>query len=159
MLNTKSLFSHLDSLSFLPCRVCVLFIKARLYLFMNNTVYICQGIFCYSLFWARDFIINFWELYVIIFYVVVVKGYFCLDVSENPASTPEGFVVYKDHILVSWFWWYHVIGLIWTAEFIIACEQLVISEIVTTWFFTRSVNWHFPGFYTNFWKNFFFLFS
>lgn len=69
-------------------------------------------------------------------YWVVALAY--LSTAENPASTPEGFVVYKDHILVSWFWWYHVIGLIWTAEFIIACEQLVISEIVTTWFFTRD---------------------
>lgn len=69
-------------------------------------------------------------------YWVVALSY--LSTAENPASTPEGFVVYKDHILVSYFWWYHVIGLIWTSEFIIACEQLVISEIVTTWFFTRD---------------------
>lgn len=48
-----------------------------------------------------------------------------------------GFVRYTEHEHVSYLWWYHLIGLIWTSEFIIACQQLVVSGAVATWYFTR----------------------
>jgi hypothetical protein len=56
---------------------------------------------------------------------------------EVPSVNKYGFVKYEEHKLVSYFWWYHLIGLIWTAEFIVACQQLVISGSVATWYFTR----------------------
>lgn len=49
-----------------------------------------------------------------------------------------GFVRYTEHEHVSYLWWYHLIGLIWTSEFIIACQQLVVSGAVATWYFTRD---------------------
>jgi len=51
----------------------------------------------------------------------------------------NGFVQYTEHETVSYLWWYHVIGLIWTSEFIVACQQLVVSGAVATWYFARSV--------------------
>ena len=36
-------------------------------------------------------------------------------------------------------WWYHLVGLIWTSEFILACQQMVISGAVATWYFSRYI--------------------
>ena len=36
-------------------------------------------------------------------------------------------------------WWYYVVGLIWISEFILACQQMVISGAVATWYFSRYV--------------------
>ena len=46
-------------------------------------------------------------------------------------------VTYKDTTPVRVFWWYHLIGLIWTSEFILACQQMVIAGAVAMWYFSR----------------------
>ena len=33
--------------------------------------------------------------------------------------------------------WYHVVGLIWISEFILACQQMTIAGAVVTYYFTR----------------------
>ncbi|KAL5021272.1 hypothetical protein ScPMuIL_000427 [Solemya velum] len=71
-------------------------------------------------------------------YWVIVLAY--LSTSDIPSRDRFGHVKYDDHELVSYFWWYHVIGLIWTSEFIIACQQLVISGAVARWYFAREKN-------------------
>ena len=59
-------------------------------------------------------------------------------ISEIASVDKEtGFVKYTEHENVSYLWWYHLIGLIWISEFIIACQQLVVSGAVATWYFTR----------------------
>eukprot|EP00043_Microstomoeca_roanoka_P009018 m.86177 g.86177 ORF g.86177 m.86177 type:complete len:643 (+) comp14455_c0_seq3:239-2167(+) len=35
-------------------------------------------------------------------------------------------------------WWYHLFGLFWVSQFILACEELVVAGAVSTWFFTRK---------------------
>ena len=57
--------------------------------------------------------------------------------TEKASRNDEGYVQYIEHENVSYMWWYHLIGLIWTSEFIIACQQLVICGTVATWYFTR----------------------
>ena len=47
------------------------------------------------------------------------------------------YVEYSEGDLVRYMWWYHVVGLIWTSEFILACQQMVVAGAVTTWYFTR----------------------
>lgn len=54
-------------------------------------------------------------------------------------NNETGHIDYVEHETVSYFWWYHLIGLIWTSEFIIACQQLVVSGTVATWYFSRLV--------------------
>ncbi|GFU26037.1 CTL-like protein 1 [Nephila pilipes] len=41
---------------------------------------------------------------------------------------------------VQYMWWYHLIALIWTSEFILGCQQMVIAGSVATWYFTRDRN-------------------
>ncbi len=34
--------------------------------------------------------------------------------------------------------WYHMFGLIWTIEFIFACQQMIIAGSVASWYFSRD---------------------
>lgn len=34
-------------------------------------------------------------------------------------------------------WWYHIIGGIWTVEFILACQQMIVAGSITIWYFSR----------------------
>ncbi|KAK7100512.1 hypothetical protein V1264_023454 [Littorina saxatilis] len=43
-----------------------------------------------------------------------------------------------EHELVSYFWWFHIAGLVWITEFIVACQQFVISSTVAHWYFTKN---------------------
>ncbi|KMQ90399.1 ctl-like protein 1-like protein [Lasius niger] len=44
-------------------------------------------------------------------------------------------VEYVDATWVKYMWWVYVIGLIWTSEFIIGCQTMVISGSVAHWYF------------------------
>ena len=37
------------------------------------------------------------------------------------------------------FFWYHLLGLVWMVEYILACQQLVVAAAVAAWFFTRYI--------------------
>ncbi|CAM1321355.1 SLC44A1 (predicted) [Pycnogonum litorale] len=39
---------------------------------------------------------------------------------------------------VRYMWWFHLLGLIWTSEFILACQQMVIAGAVSYWYFSRN---------------------
>lgn len=45
------------------------------------------------------------------------------------------FVEFIDATWVRYMWWVYVIGLIWTSEFILACQQMVIAGAVAIWYF------------------------
>jgi len=45
------------------------------------------------------------------------------------------FVEFIDATWVRYMWWVYLIGLIWTAEFILACQQMVIAGAVAIWYF------------------------
>ncbi|XP_014669996.1 PREDICTED: choline transporter-like protein 1 isoform X2 [Priapulus caudatus] len=38
------------------------------------------------------------------------------------------------------FWWYQVVGFLWTCEFILGCQQMVVAGAVASWYFTRDKN-------------------
>ncbi|XP_033222365.1 CTL-like protein 1 [Belonocnema kinseyi] len=44
-------------------------------------------------------------------------------------------VEYVDSTWVKYMWWVYIIGLIWTAEFITACQNMVIAGAVAHWYF------------------------
>ncbi|GAB1600405.1 choline transporter-like protein 1 [Argonauta hians] len=80
-----------------------------------------------------------WSVVVMVIFIIFwIISLAYMATAEIPESNAEGFVAYRKRAYVSYFWWYHVIGLVWTSEFILACEQLVISEIIATWYFTRK---------------------
>ncbi|RLU24174.1 hypothetical protein DMN91_004384 [Ooceraea biroi] len=45
------------------------------------------------------------------------------------------FVEYVDATWVKYMWWVYLIGLIWTSEFIVGCEVMVLSGAVARWYF------------------------
>lgn len=44
-------------------------------------------------------------------------------------------VKFNDPIWVKYMWWVYIIGLIWTSEFILACQSMVIAGAVAHWFY------------------------
>lgn len=52
---------------------------------------------------------------------------------------PELTVVeYVDASWVKGMWWIYFIGLIWTSEFIMACQQMVIAGAVAHWYYRHK---------------------
>ncbi|GFQ67947.1 CTL-like protein 1 [Trichonephila clavata] len=49
-------------------------------------------------------------------------------------------VSFNESSWVQYMWWYHLIALIWTSEFILGCQQMVIAGSVASWYFTRDRN-------------------
>lgn len=48
-------------------------------------------------------------------------------------------VEFKDATWVRYMWWVYLIGLIWSSEFILACQHMIISGAVAKWYFTKCV--------------------
>ena len=63
----------------------------------------------------------------------------CFCSGTPTANYSKGFlsVEYVPEGLAKHFWWIHLIGLIWTSEFILACQQFVIAGSVAIWYFSR----------------------
>lgn len=50
----------------------------------------------------------------------------------------QGRIQYDDPTNYTEMWWYHMFGLFWVSQFILACEEIAIAGAVSTWFFTRK---------------------
>lgn len=81
-------------------------------------------------------VLTFFLLILFFVYWVIILAF--LSTAEKPSVDQYGYVKYTEHELVSYFWWYHIVGLIWISEYIIACQQFVISGAVARWYFTRN---------------------
>lgn len=55
----------------------------------------------------------------------------------SPVPNEEGFVEFQMAGPLKYMWWYHVVGLIWISEFILACQQMTVAGAVMTYYFTR----------------------
>nr|XP_055195249.1 choline transporter-like protein 3 isoform X4 [Nyctereutes procyonoides] len=51
-----------------------------------------------------------------------------------------GQVEYQPLVGIRYMWWYHLIGLIWTSEFILTCQQMTIAGALVTCYFNRNKN-------------------
>ncbi|KAM4049000.1 choline transporter-like protein 1 [Anomaloglossus baeobatrachus] len=58
----------------------------------------------------------------------------------DPFTNEQGFVEFKINGPLQYMWWYHLVGLIWISEFILACQQMTIAGAVVTYYFTRNKN-------------------
>lgn len=47
-------------------------------------------------------------------------------------------VNFADPSWVRYMWWYAIIGYLWTTEFILGCQQMVIAGAVSSWYFNRD---------------------
>ncbi|XP_050535213.1 choline transporter-like 1 [Daktulosphaira vitifoliae] len=59
---------------------------------------------------------------------------------KNLASIKAGLtaVEFKEATWVRYMWWVYVIGLIWSTEFILACQHMIIAGAVAKWYFTNG---------------------
>ncbi|XP_047373626.1 choline transporter-like protein 3 isoform X2 [Sciurus carolinensis] len=82
--------------------------------------------------WTFTILIFFW-----IFWVAVLLSLGTAGVAQ---VIEGGQVEYKPLSGIRYMWWYHLIGLIWTSEFILACQQMTIAGAVVTCYFNRNKN-------------------
>ncbi|KAE8610501.1 hypothetical protein XENTR_v10012150 [Xenopus tropicalis] len=82
-----------------------------------------------------------WTFVILIFYWVLwVAVLLSLGTSGNAQVSPEGQVEYKPLAGIRYMWWYHLIGFIWTSEFFLACQQMIISGATVSWYLHRDKN-------------------
>ncbi|XP_033112435.1 choline transporter-like protein 1 [Anneissia japonica] len=79
---------------------------------------------------------TFLALAVLAAYWIVVFLY--LTTSGEPVAMDDGRVEYQKEKLTEYMWWYHLFGLFWGSQFLIACQQFVIASAISIWFFTRD---------------------
>ncbi|XP_076441381.1 choline transporter-like protein 1 isoform X2 [Babylonia areolata] len=79
---------------------------------------------------------TFFFLILFFIYWIIILAYLCT--AEKASVDPMGYVRYTEHQLVTYFWWLHIAGLLWVSQFIIACQQFVVSSAVARWYFTRN---------------------
>ncbi|XP_011380497.1 choline transporter-like protein 3 [Pteropus vampyrus] len=82
--------------------------------------------------WTFAILIFFWVLWVAVLLSLGTAG--AAQVIEG------GQVEYKPLWGIRYMWWYHLIGLVWTSEFILACQQMTVAGAVVTSYFNRNEN-------------------
>ncbi|OXB58766.1 hypothetical protein ASZ78_000530 [Callipepla squamata] len=81
----------------------------------------------------------FWTFFVLIlFWTYWTTVLLFLGTTGNPVPNEEGFVEFRMAGPLKYMWWYHVVGLIWISEFILACQQMTVAGAVVTYYFTRE---------------------
>ncbi|KAG8436779.1 hypothetical protein GDO86_007747 [Hymenochirus boettgeri] len=80
-----------------------------------------------------------WAFLILIFYWVLwVAVLLSLGTSGNAQVSSKGQVEYKPLAGIRYMWWYHLVGLIWTSEFFMACQQMIISGATVSWYLNRD---------------------
>uniref|UniRef100_H2Z454 Choline transporter-like protein n=1 Tax=Ciona savignyi TaxID=51511 RepID=H2Z454_CIOSA len=87
-----------------------------------------------------------WTFFVLVFFWigwVVVFGFIAFSGAFIKPMMVKGFFLHfrlliKIQCQFSYMWWYHIVGLIWVSEFILACQQIVIAGAVAKHYFTRD---------------------
>uniref|UniRef100_UPI00398F3208 choline transporter-like protein 3 n=1 Tax=Pristiophorus japonicus TaxID=55135 RepID=UPI00398F3208 len=82
--------------------------------------------------WTFIILILFW-----IYWVAVLLS---LGTAGNAYVTADNQVEYRPLSGIRYMWWYHLIGLIWTSEFLVACQQMTIAGAVVCRYFNRDKN-------------------
>uniref|UniRef100_A0A8C6VAM6 Choline transporter-like protein n=1 Tax=Naja naja TaxID=35670 RepID=A0A8C6VAM6_NAJNA len=74
----------------------------------------------------------------ILFWVYWVAVLLSLGTAGSAQVISGGQVKYKIRFGIRYMWWYHLLGLIWTSEFILACQQMTVAGTIVTCFFNRN---------------------
>ncbi|XP_006831107.1 PREDICTED: choline transporter-like protein 3 [Chrysochloris asiatica] len=82
-----------------------------------------------------------WTVAILLFFWVLwIAVLLSLGTAGAAQVTVGGQVEYKPFSGIRYMWWYHLIGLIWTSEFILACQQMTVAGAVITCYFNRNKN-------------------
>lgn len=81
----------------------------------------------------------------IILVLVINVSVFKIIVKKNPNFvglffTAFKLIEYSDNVWLQRMVWIYLIGLIWTSEFIFACQQLTIAGAVAFWYFRKETD-------------------
>lgn len=93
-------------------------------------VFIHLPLLVFQPFWTFFALLLFWVYWVMILLFLGTAG--------DPFTNEQGFVEFKINGPLQYMWWYHLVGLIWISEFILACQQMTIAGAVVTYYFTRN---------------------
>ncbi|GCB63397.1 hypothetical protein scyTo_0014616 [Scyliorhinus torazame] len=72
--------------------------------------------------------------------VLILSSSLHVSLEGNAYVTADNLVEYRPLSGIRYMWWYHVIGLIWTSEFLVACQQMTIAGAVVCCYFNRDKN-------------------
>ncbi|XP_069823827.1 choline transporter-like protein 3 isoform X2 [Dendropsophus ebraccatus] len=80
-----------------------------------------------------------WTFLILLFYWMLwVAVLLSMGTSGSAQVSPDGQVDYTPLSGIRYMWWYHLFGLIWTSEFFLTCQQIVISGAAATWYLHRD---------------------
>ncbi|XP_004752613.2 choline transporter-like protein 3 isoform X1 [Mustela putorius furo] len=82
--------------------------------------------------WTFAILISFW-----VFWMAVLLS---LGTAGAARVIEGGQVEYQPLVGIRYMWWYHLIGLIWTSEFILACQHIMVAGALVTCYFNRNKN-------------------
>ncbi|XP_036289035.1 choline transporter-like protein 1 isoform X9 [Pipistrellus kuhlii] len=81
----------------------------------------------------------FWTFFaLVLFWAYWIMTLLFLGTTGSAVKNDRGFVEFKVSGPLQYMWWYHVVGLIWISEFILACQQMTVAGAVVTYYFTRD---------------------
>ncbi|XP_021116850.1 choline transporter-like protein 1 isoform X5 [Heterocephalus glaber] len=81
----------------------------------------------------------FWTFFaLVLFWAYWIMTLLFLGTTGSAVQNDEGFVEFRISGPLQYMWWYHVVGLIWISEFILACQQMTVAGAVVTYYFTRD---------------------
>ncbi|XP_053558594.1 choline transporter-like protein 1 isoform X2 [Bombina bombina] len=81
----------------------------------------------------------FWTFFaLLLFWVYWIMVLLFLGTTGDPVVNEQNNVEFRISGPLKYMWWYHVVGLIWISEFILACQQMTIAGAVVTYYFTRN---------------------
>lgn len=61
-----------------------------------------------------------------------------IETAGHPSITSNGYIKYEKDAFWFWIRLFHIFGLLWLANFIIACQHVVIAGAVAGWYFARD---------------------
>ncbi|XP_064371957.1 choline transporter-like protein 3 isoform X3 [Dromaius novaehollandiae] len=79
-------------------------------------------------------------LILVVFWVFWIAVLLSLGTAGTAQITSGGQVEYRALSGIHYMAWYHFVGLIWTSEFILACQQMTIAGALVTCYFNRNKN-------------------
>ncbi|XP_063151003.1 choline transporter-like protein 1 isoform X2 [Candoia aspera] len=81
----------------------------------------------------------FWTFFaLILFWIYWIMVLLFLGIAGSPVQNEQGFVEFRVAGPLKYMWWYHLVGLVWISEFILACQQMTVAGAVVTYYFTRE---------------------
>ncbi|XP_045148099.1 choline transporter-like protein 3 isoform X2 [Echinops telfairi] len=99
---------------------------------VTNKAISCSPFLLLQPLWTVTILVFFWVLWVAVLLSLGTAG--AAHVVEG------GQVEYKPLSGIRYMWWYHLLGLIWTSEFILACQQMTVAGAVVACYFNRNKN-------------------